>query len=83
VSVIGLNQGLRSSAPRRHHSQQKQQRDTSRPDAGYDDRHDANGRLFCVEVHRSFSRSKTQYNNAMRTSLVATVLATPAPHEEK
>jgi hypothetical protein len=44
----------------RHRSQQKQQRDTSGPQACYGDRHHGGGRFFNVEAHRSFS---TRHNN--------------------
>jgi hypothetical protein len=57
----------------RHHSQQKQQRDTSGPHAGYGDRHRSGDRYFSVEAHRS---SSIQLNNAMSTSLGANDLPT-------
>jgi hypothetical protein len=38
--------------PGRHHSQQKQQGDTSRPHARYGDRHHSGGRFFSIEAHR-------------------------------
>ena len=37
--------------PGRHHSQQKQQHDKSRPHASDGDRHHSGGRFFSIEAH--------------------------------
>jgi hypothetical protein len=37
------------------HSQQKQQRDTNGPHAGYGERHHSDCRFFSIEAHHIFS----------------------------